>query len=191
MALLSEILPHLGVFTPKYLLTLYAPILFLIYYLLWVVYARTFHPLAKIPGPFWPSISQTWLMWRHQKGDIEYHQRALHKRYGPIIRIGPDQVAVADPIAIPLIYPTQNPLKKTDWYRPWRPQGLDSQLDLFTQTDEKAHAAYRRIVGGVYSLRSILKSEKELDQTLGIFLERLGRFADSGKEFDFGLWLEM
>jgi hypothetical protein len=52
----------------------------LAYWLLWIVYARTFHPLAKIPGPLWASTSRTWLMYRMYLGDLETHQRALHER---------------------------------------------------------------------------------------------------------------
>jgi hypothetical protein len=47
----------------------------------WAVYARCFHPLAKIPGPFWPSVSRTWLMYRMYKGDLEIHMRSIHDRY--------------------------------------------------------------------------------------------------------------
>lgn len=124
-------------------------------------------------------------------GDYEIAMRALHAQYGSIVRIAPDEVAVSDPTAIPKIYPIQRPLEKTDWYLPWRPVGLGSQPDLFTQTNEKAHTAYRRIVGGVYSTSNILKNEAELDSTLLLFLERLNGFADRKEAFDFGLWLEM
>lgn len=51
------------------------------YWLLSLVYARTFHPLANIPGPLWPSVSRTWLMYRMYVGDLEIHQRALHERF--------------------------------------------------------------------------------------------------------------
>lgn len=130
-------------------------------------------------------------MYHHHTGDIDIATRALHTRYGPIVRIAPDEVTVADPSALPLIYTVQKALQKTDWYVPWRPKGLGSQPDLFTQTDERAHAAYRRIVGGVYSLSSILKSEAMLDEMLELFMQRLGGFAERGEAFDFGLWLEM
>lgn len=172
-------------------LTTYAPILAVVYYLVWIVYARTLHPLAKIPGPFWPSISRVWLMWHHHSGDIEIVERELHKKYGPILRIAPDEVVCADPKYLPQIYPIQKPLQKTDWYKPWRPSGLNSQPDLFTQTNEKAHSAYRKIVGGVYSFSSIAKNEPNMDGILDLFMERLKSFADKGEPFDFGLWLEM
>lgn len=57
-----------------------AIVLILGYWLLWMIYARTIHPLAKIPGPLWPAVSRTWLMYRMYLGDLETHQRALRKR---------------------------------------------------------------------------------------------------------------
>lgn len=130
-------------------------------------------------------------MWRMHVGDVEIHQRALHEKYGPVIRIAHDEVAVSDPEAIPRIYPTQRPLEKTTWYHAWRPMGLPGQPDLFTQTNEKAHSAYRRTVGGVYSLSNVLRNEYKLDKTVELFLQRISGFADRKEAFDFGLWLEM
>lgn len=189
MAVLSSVM--LGDASLYHIAAIYIPLGLIVYYTFWILYTLTLHPLSKIPGPLWPSISRTWLMYHHHAGDVEIATRILHKTYGPIVRIAPEEVTVADPNALPLIYPIQKPLQKTDWYGPWRPKGLNSQPDLFTQTDEKAHTAYRRIVGGVYSLSSILKSEPKLDEVLELFLERLGGFADRGESFDFGLWLEM
>jgi hypothetical protein len=179
------------IFSVYPLLTAYAPTLVVLYYIAWIVYARTLHPLAKVPGPFWPSVSRTWLMWRHHTGDIEIVERSLHGKYGPILRIAPDEVVVADPIYISQIYPIQKPLQKTDWYKPWRPQGLNSQPDLFTETNEKVHTAYRKIVGAVYSFSRIAKNEPGMDEILNLFIKRLESFANSGEAFDFGLWLEM
>jgi len=56
----------------------YIPILYCIG---WLTYARTLHPLAKVPGPMWPAISRTWLMYRMYQGDLEMHMRAMHKRF--------------------------------------------------------------------------------------------------------------
>jgi hypothetical protein len=62
---------------------------FFIYWVIWIVYARTLHPLAKVPGPLWPSVSRTWLMYRAYLGDLEIAQRKLHEDYGPLVRIAP------------------------------------------------------------------------------------------------------
>ena len=111
--------------------------------------------------------------------------------YGPIVRTAPDEVHVSDPSAIPILYPTQHPLEKTDWYLTYRAVNLGPSPDLFTDDNEKHHAAHRRTVGSVYTLSSILKNERTLDELLTLFGKRLGEFADREEDVDFGLWLEM
>lgn len=49
-------------------------------------------------------------------GDLEVAQSALHKQYGQLLRIAPNEVVSSDPNAIRLIYSTKRPLIKTDWY---------------------------------------------------------------------------
>jgi hypothetical protein len=65
------------------------PAIFFVYWVVWIIYARTLHPLAKVPGPIWPSVSRTWLMWRACVGDLEIAQRKLHEEYGSLVRIAP------------------------------------------------------------------------------------------------------
>jgi hypothetical protein len=85
----------------------------------------------------------------------------------------------------------KEPLEKTVWYDAWRPAGMKARPDMFTNRSEKDHAAYQRILGHVYSLTNVLKSEPELDKTRELFIQRLDEFADRNEELDFGLWLEM
>lgn len=54
---------------------------FVVYWVIWLVYAKTLHPLAKVPGPLWPSLSRTWLMTRMYYGDYHLAQVALHDKY--------------------------------------------------------------------------------------------------------------
>jgi hypothetical protein len=86
MTALSDLL--LG-FAGRTWLTTILPAFFVAYWMLWIVYARTLHPLAKVPGPFWPAVSRTWLMYRAYAGDLEIHQRKLHVQYGPLLRVAP------------------------------------------------------------------------------------------------------
>jgi hypothetical protein len=66
----------------------------LVYCIGWLFYARFFHPLAKIPGPLWPSISRTWLMYRMYKGDLEVHMRAMHNRYLQALVVSDDNTDI-------------------------------------------------------------------------------------------------
>ncbi|KAF3036928.1 hypothetical protein E8E12_005412 [Didymella heteroderae] len=162
-----------------------------VYWLIWLVYAKILHPLAKVPGPLWPSLSRTWLMVRMYYGDYHIAQVALHDKYGPLIRIAPNELSYSKPDGVPVIYRLSRPLEKTDWYWAWKGAGLKSQINMFTITDEKMHTAYRRVVGTVYSLSNILKNEKKMDENVQLLLGRLDGFVERKEEVDLGLWLEM
>jgi len=76
------------------------------YVVLLAVYRRLFHPLSKYPGPFWASITRWWMVREVLSGGHDKHIRALHKKYGPFVRIAPNEIAIADPQAIKVIYST-------------------------------------------------------------------------------------
>lgn len=125
------------------------------------------------------------------KGDIETVERQLHAKYGPLVRMGPNEVSCNDTAAIPLIYRERNPLPKTSWYATFRPQGVSDQADLFTETDEEKHTRYRKIVGPAYHMSVVLKNESAIDECTNLFIKRLHEFAARKQPFDFGHWLEM
>lgn len=121
----------------------------------------------------------------------EYAGLTHDLRYGPLIRIAPNELSYSKPDGVPVIYRLNRPLEKTDWYHAWKGAGLKSQIDMFTITNEKRHTAYRRVVGAVYSLTSILKNEVLMDQNVTMLLDRLDGFVERKEKVDLGLWLEM
>jgi hypothetical protein len=167
------------------------PGIVLLYVVGWIVYCRTWHPLAKVPGPFLASFSRLWIMRQTAQGNMEHVQRALHQQYGPLIRIAPNEVACASPEAIPQIYRLQNPISKTDFYPPWGNKSFSKYPDHFSVTDEKLHAERRRIVNHVYSLSNVLQSEQYIDKCSELFVQRMAEFAHRGQTVDLGQWLQM
>jgi hypothetical protein len=167
------------------------PLSVAVYWLLWIVYAHTLHPLASVPGPLWASISRSWYMYRIHVGDMHDVQRHLHEQYGPIVRIAPNEVSTTELSAIPKIYRNQSPLKKTDFYSVWGGGTISEQLDTFAETDEKVHSNYRRIVNPVYTLSNVLKSESYINKVSALFIQRLGEHADRKEKINLGTWLQM
>ncbi|CUS07649.1 unnamed protein product [Tuber aestivum] len=68
-----------------------------------IVYNRYFHPLSPFPGPFLASIWSGWRAWGDY-GNLEDQDPLLHERYGPIIRVSPNVISVADPEYLKQIY---------------------------------------------------------------------------------------
>lgn len=58
----------------------YAVLALIVYWCFWAVYSRTIHPLAKVPGPVWASLSRTWLMYLMYRGDYQLVHLALHEK---------------------------------------------------------------------------------------------------------------
>jgi hypothetical protein len=70
----------------------------------WILYALFFHPLARIPGPFLARVSEIWKLQRAIKGTLHRDLLTGHQKYGRVFRIAPNEVSIADPESIKVIY---------------------------------------------------------------------------------------
>ncbi|MCJ1474776.1 hypothetical protein MMC13_003436 [Lambiella insularis] len=156
----------------------------------WVIYCRYFHPLRSIPGPFLASFSRVWIVFKTAVGDMEHTQRRLHKKHGYLVRIAPNEVTCSDPEAIKIIYGTKNVFTKTDYYDAWAPPN-NGYVGHFPARDENEHSERRRIVNSVYSMSSVLESEKAIDSCTELFCETMRDFAKQKSLVDLDLWINM
>lgn len=187
MAVLASMLPQQQILTMNHV---FLALIFLpVYEVLWILYCRFLHPLSDIPGPFFASFSRLWLAFSVIGGRAEYTQRELHKRYGPLVRIAPNEVAVSDPSAVKVIYNIKSGFTKTDFYPPQAPK-ISPHGDRFSQLDELKHAQRRKYVNSIYSMSSILESEKYIDACTDVFLEKMNKFGDKNETIDFGEWTQ-
>jgi hypothetical protein len=195
--------------------TLYLTLLgvFIFYWLGWIIYTRCYHPLSKYPGPFLGSVSRSWLVAQVASGQAEVTQRALHDKLGtvskrlllyiplkitgPIVRIAPNEVAIADPNALKTIYYANDiphrrmasDLLKTDFYMLWGPRRA-RYPDSFTAVDETVHAARRKIVNHLYLMSSITQSEAAIDTCTAVLLAKLKRTAITDEAVDITKWIQ-
>ncbi|RYP01238.1 hypothetical protein DL765_010869 [Monosporascus sp. GIB2] len=58
-----------------------------------IVYNVFLHPLAKIPGPRLMAASVLPMGWARTQGRAPYKLAELHERYGPVVRVGPNEVS--------------------------------------------------------------------------------------------------
>jgi hypothetical protein len=57
-----------------------------------VVYRLFFHPLAHVPGPRLAAISNIWQARHVRDGRARELGKVLHRVYGPVVRVGPNEV---------------------------------------------------------------------------------------------------
>lgn len=75
--------------------------LFLAYYT--VPYHRN-KTLRTIPGPKIAAFSNLWLFYHSRRGRRSLAVDEAHRKYGPLVRIQPNHVSIADPEALLIVY---------------------------------------------------------------------------------------
>lgn len=81
------------------------------------LYFRAFGgPLGQIPGPLDARFSRLWMIQHSWQGDMHKRMIELHKRYGKLVRTGPNEVSVADLSAIKKMYTAGTKFSKSNWY---------------------------------------------------------------------------
>ncbi|KAH6658877.1 cytochrome P450 family protein [Truncatella angustata] len=151
-----------------------------------VLFIRSRNPLSSVPGPFWAKWSNLWLVYHCRKGHIHRKMIEVHKKYGTLVRVGPNEVSTADIESLKTIYGAGNDFRKSDWYSVW--QG-SRKWDLFSERNEDIHRSQRRLVSHIYSLSSMKKLEPYVDNAITFFLTKLSTM--EGQRIDVNKWVRL
>jgi hypothetical protein len=79
-----------------------------------IKYVVVYHnsPLKKIPGPILAKFSNIWRFYNHYGQRHIETQKELHKKYGDVVRLGPNTVSIADASLLKTIYSTRGTFLK-------------------------------------------------------------------------------
>ncbi|KAJ2987475.1 hypothetical protein NUW58_g4482 [Xylaria curta] len=154
----------------------------------YVIYQYVFSPLAAFPGPLVAKFTKIWRAYGMYKGTWHRDLVDLHRKYGPVVRIGPNELSVGDPEAFRQIYRASKAFPKGACYSVI--QGT-RPFDLANERNEKIHGAQRRLVARPYSMDSTKRFEPQIDVLLDTLLRQLDGFAKTSQVFDLGFWIQL
>ncbi|KAK9780685.1 putative Benzoate 4-monooxygenase [Seiridium cardinale] len=143
----------------------------LLYYL--TPYFWTYRHLRNIPAPFAAQFTNLWLLYTCRKAKRCEYIHDAHKHLGPVVRIQPNHVSIADPEAIQVIYGHGNGLLKSSWYDAFVSVGRS----IFNTRDRAAHARKRKIVSHTFSPRTVRQLEPYVQQKIEVFVNRWDQIA--------------
>jgi len=75
-----------------------------------ILYRLFLHPLSRVPGPRLAAISNVWHAYYARNGRMLELGKTLHKKYGPAVRVGPNEVWFDSVEAFKAIYGVFSPL---------------------------------------------------------------------------------
>ncbi|KAM3441679.1 hypothetical protein MY4824_001457 [Beauveria thailandica] len=158
----------------------------LVYISLLVVYRIWFHPLSKYPGPklqaawYLPHIYHNYVV-----GNGHLRATRLHAKYGPIVRIGPNHLAVDGSIGWRDIYGHKTGKQEFDKFFTPFPNSESSLIIAPKDT----HRRIRRQLAHAFSDSALAEQETVVTQYVRLLMDRLtercGKTVDIVKWFNF------
>ncbi|PWA01157.1 hypothetical protein BB558_002732 [Smittium angustum] len=116
-------------------------------YLLFTLFQRLFlNPLNKIPGPWWARLTSLPYRISIATGDTINASKKIHDKYGPIARVAPGEVSVADTFSI-------KKMLSSFRYKKSKKYGVAKVFheSIFSTSDETFNKMRRRQVAPAYS----------------------------------------
>ncbi|KAL1862454.1 hypothetical protein Daus18300_008551 [Diaporthe australafricana] len=121
----------------------------------------------------------------------------LHKKYGPIVRIAPNEVSVSSPEAARTLLSAGKRFYKTKFYGVFPPP---ENPDIFTEYREDVHAQKKKVANVPYSMAAMQQLSPFIDDTIELLMQKMdaaaagqigGQIKDlsEGPIVDLGNWL--
>jgi len=142
------------------------------------IYRIYFHPLSHIPGPILPKITNFWLYYHIYFGDEITCTNRMHAKYGPIVRVSPNEVDISDIDAVQPIYVAKGGFKKTPNYANF---DIDGHKTIFSTTDMDYRAPRAKAIVSMFSTKSIRDNQEALYGCVDRMVERLREEAEESK----------
>ncbi|TQN72612.1 Benzoate 4-monooxygenase [Colletotrichum shisoi] len=148
----------------------WAPVLLVagivVYYL--YPYFVTFAQIRDIPAPFPAQFTNLWLLSVARRGNRYLTVDEVHKKLGPVVRIQPNHVSIADDDAIQTIYGHGNGFLKANFYDAF----VSIRRGLFNTRDRHEHSRKRKMVSHTFSAKSISQFEPYMHGNLVLFVKK-------------------
>ena len=136
-----------------------------------MIYNIYFHPLSSIPGPALYASSRIPYIISLTTGNMVRHTQKLHEKYGPIIRIAPNELTCSHPSAWNDIFvprPGHLPfLKDKIW---WAQKAIDNHL---INTEGADHVRMRKMLSPGFTARALKAQEPMVQKYVALLIERL------------------
>ncbi|PTB66693.1 cytochrome P450 [Trichoderma citrinoviride] len=140
--------------------------------LLKALHGLTTDRLRHIPGPFIARLTPIWYWYIVWTGIECRALAALHKKYGPVIRIAPNEIDICDGAAVPPIYIDNGGFPKHPAYRNF---DIDGFPTIFSATDNAHRAVRAKAVAPLFAQQAINNGKPAMQGIIDATLSELGR----------------
>ncbi|KAG6363849.1 hypothetical protein INS49_008952 [Diaporthe citri] len=159
------------------------------YYTIGTIYDLFFSPLKNVPGPSLARVTRWWEYFMVKRGVSNLEYVDLHKKYGPVVRVGPNRYSISLPSGVKTIYELGGKYSKSDYYRPLQVADIEQQ-NIFSLQDNELHKERRRKVSSLYTMSSMVTYEKAVDEMNSVCIRKMQQFAEQGRLVNIPQWMQ-
>ncbi|RAQ44815.1 cytochrome P450 monooxygenase [Aspergillus flavus] len=121
------------------------------------LFKRLSSPLAKVPGPWYTNLTSFCLKYHEFTATRRLFVHRLHKKYGPVVRLAPNEVSFASLDAIREIYASGGSgYDKTEYYDLFRQYGIKT---MFSTLEKEEHSHRKRELADRYAMSNIVRDK--------------------------------
>ncbi|PWY94044.1 cytochrome P450 [Aspergillus sclerotioniger CBS 115572] len=149
-----------------------------LFYILTIVYREQRNSLSSVPGPFLCKWTDIVVRCHSVIGNRPRYVHLLHQKYGPVVRVGPDAVDVAEIASAREIHRIGGGYLKSPRYRLLKHEDAES---LFNTTNPKFHSKHRKLLSSPLSDANLLSVEPLIEARVRLAMQRMEEeMADRG-----------
>ncbi|OJJ66524.1 hypothetical protein ASPBRDRAFT_69666 [Aspergillus brasiliensis CBS 101740] len=154
--------------------TLLLPILFVFCVSARSIHRIYFHPLSKIPGPKLAAATHLYEFYHDviRGGKFIWEIEKMHREYGPIVRINPREVHIADPSMYDEIYAGCGRKREKD---PCMVSSYASSYAALATVDHDLHRARRGPLNPFFSKKAVIELSGVVQQKVSLLAWHLER----------------
>ncbi|KAH9850147.1 cytochrome P450 [Lenzites betulinus] len=152
-----------------------------------LIYRLAFAPLARLPGPKLCALTRIPLMYHEFHGTRRLWIHGLHERYGPIVRVAPDEISFATREAAKEIYTSGGSgYDKSSFYSLFANY---DQRNMFSTLERTEHANAKKRFAGQYNTIHVSRPDvlATIEEHVEAFMSRCSEHLDSS--LDIYIWL--
>ncbi|KAL3440804.1 cytochrome P450 [Aspergillus insuetus] len=141
--------------------------------------------LSHVPGPWYTRWTKMPADYYWITGHRPKYVLGLHQKFGPIVRVGPDEVDIADLDGVKQIHRIGGGFVKTPFYQRLAVKGA---RNLFNVTDVDYHTRHRRLLAAPMTAAALAKSETMIREKVDLTVQRMGEEYNSRGCTDVANW---
>jgi cytochrome P450 len=141
-----------------------------------IVSRLLFHPLRKFPGDKLAALTGWYREYYDLAKDGDWVEQLgrLHRKYGPVVRVAPNELHFSDPKVFRDIYTSGSKLTKDPAFY----HSFDGDESSFTLTDPNLAKIRRKVLEPLFSRRAVLKLEVVVQEKVDTLVDQLMAYKD-------------